>query len=68
MGGAPSAPAASVVITTHRTPQPLLDASVASVLRQTLETIELVVVVDLEHDADLEAARSARKTGQLALF
>src|SRR5262245_51533193 len=41
-------PAVSVVITTHRSPPSLLDAAVRSVLQQTMDELELVVVVDEE--------------------
>ena len=45
--GVPS-PRVSVILTTYRTPAPLLAAAIASILRQSVDDLELVLVLDGE--------------------
>ena len=48
-------PSVSVVVTTYRTPEPLLRIGLGSVLAQTVDDLELLVVIDGEVDADADA-------------
>ncbi len=48
-------PAASVVVTTYATPPDLLAIGIDSLLGQTLEDLEVVLVVDGDPDADAAA-------------
>lgn len=51
----PNPPVVSVVLTTHATPAPLLAVALDSVLDQTLEEVEVILVAD--GDLDQEAER-----------
>ncbi len=51
-------PVVSVVLTTHKTAAPLLQAAIASIRSQTVQDLELIVVVDSETDGPATAVLS----------
>src|SRR5690349_25162496 len=60
-----SAPAASVVVTSYNTPTGLLAISLSSILGQTMEDLELVLVVDGDLTPDsAELVESLRRADE----